>query len=202
MLANMTIMIKKFFLLTLLGFPVTQLFSQQNGDIPKNYAGIYTALVFDQISTAIGVEYERSLLVRPKFVFGARIGHLFKYKWGNANIISGSNDNITNSNWQLWASGYWFTSDNKEAGGFFINSGIGLNYTRSEEKYWVSPGASNVIKGNGISPAIEAGVGFQFSISQSIAIRLGGSGAIYFPVAEDKSFSPKNSLSLRASVGF
>lgn len=186
----------------MLGFPVTQLYSQQHDNIPKNYAGIYTALVFDQISTAIGAEYERSLLVRSKFVFGARIGHLFKYKWGNANIISGSNDNITNSNWQLWTSGYWFTSDKKEAEGFFINSGIGLNYTRSEEKYWVSPGVSDVITNDGISPAIEAGVGFQFSVRQSIAVRLGGFGAIYFPAAENKSFSPKNALAFRASVGF
>jgi hypothetical protein len=171
-------------------------------EIPKNYASIYTALVFDQISTAIGVEYERSLLVRPKFVLGARIGHLLKYKWGNANIISGTNDNVTNSNWQLWASGYWFTSAEKEVGGIFINSSIGLNYTQSEAKYWVSPGVSNVIKNDGISPAIEAGLGFQFSAGRSMAIRLGGFGAIYFPAAEDKSFGPKNTLSLRVSAGF
>jgi len=195
-------MIKKIFLLTILGFPVTQLYSQQLENTPKNYAGIYTALVFDQISTAVGVEYERSILVRPKFVFGARIGHLFKYKWGNANIISGANNNSTNSSWQLWASGYWFTSAEKESGGFFMNSSIGLNYTQSEEKYWVSPGVSDVIMNDGISPAIEAGVGFQFRAGRSMAIRLGGFGAICFPAAEDKTFSPKNTLSLRVSAGF
>jgi hypothetical protein len=195
-------MIKQIFILIMLAFPITKVYSQQNVNTPKNYPGIYTALVFDQISTAIGVEFERYLLIRQKFILGARIGHLFKYKWGNANIISGSDDNITNSNWQLWTGGYWFTSGERQAEGFFINSGIGLNYTQSEEKYWVSPGVSNVIKGNGISPAIEAGVGFQFKINPTLAIRLGGCGAIFFPAAEDKSFSPKNTLSFRASIGF
>lgn len=186
----------------MLGFSVKQMCGQGNDKTPKNYPGIYTALVFNSISTAIGIEYERYLLARPKFAWAARAGYLFKYKWGNANIISGADDNVTSSNWQLWSSGYWYTSDQQNMEGFFLNGGVGINYTQSEERVMFNPPSYTMLKGNGVSPAIEAGLGFQFPIRSKMAIRIVGSGAIYFPKAEDKSFSPANSLSLRVSVGF
>lgn len=194
-------MIKMIFILIMLGFQINQVCCQTN-NVLKNYPGINTALVFNNISSAFGLEYERYLVTRTKFAWAARAGYLFKYKWGNANPISGTDDNITTSNWQLWTSGYWYTSAQQSMEGFFINGGIGINYTQSEERVMFNPPAYTTVKGNGVSPAIEAGVGFQFPIKSNMAIRLVGSGAIYFPKAEDKSFSPANSLSLRVSVGF
>lgn len=195
-------MIKRIIILLMLSFPVKEVCSQENNNTPKNYPGIYTALVFDNISTALGIEYERYLLVRSKFAWAARAGYIFKYKWGNANIISGADDNVTSSNWQLWTGGYWYTSAHQDIEGFFINGSLGVTYTQSEERVMLSPPAYTIIKGNGFSPAIETGLGFQFSVKQGLAIRLGGFGAVYFPSAEDKSFSPKNTLSLRVSAGF
>jgi|CXWL01.1.fsa_nt_gi hypothetical protein len=193
---------KKLFILLILGFPVKHVCSQSNENTPKNYPGIYTALVFDNISTSVGIEYERYLLVRSKFAWAARAGYLFKYKWGNANIISGADDNVTSSNWQFWSGGYWYTSTHEHMEGFFINGSLGVTYTQSEERIMLSPPAYTIIKGDGLSPAIEAGLGFQFIVKPGLAIRLGGFGAVYFPANENKSFSPKNTLSLRASVGF
>lgn len=195
-------MIKKYFFLIMLGFPVKQMYGQDNDKTPRNYPGIYTVLVFNNISTAVGVEYERYLLNKSKFAWGVRAAYLFKYKWGNANIISGADDNVTSSNWQLWSSGYWYNSNQRNMEGFFVNAGVGINYTQSEERVMLNPPDYTTFKGDGLSPAVEAGVGFQFPIKSNMAIRLVGSGAIYFPKAEDKSFSPANSLSLRVSVGF
>lgn len=195
-------MIKQISLLLILSFPVKQVCCQTDNVIPKNYPGIYTALVFNNISTAVGIEYERYLLIKSKFAWAARAGYLFKHKWGNANIISGADDNVTSSNWQLWSSGYWYTSDQRNMEGFFLNGGVGINYTQSEERVMFNPPAYTIVKGNGLSPAIEAGVGFQFSIGSGVAMRIGGSGAVYFPKAEDKSFSPTNTLSLRVAAGF
>jgi hypothetical protein len=195
-------MIKKISFLIILGFPVKQMCGQDNDKTPKNYPGIYTALVFNNISTAVGIEYERYLLARPKFALAARAGYLFKYKWGNANIISGADDNVTSSNWQLWSSGYWYISDQRNMEGFFVNGGVGINYTQSEERVMLNPPDYTTLKDNGLSPAIEAGVGFQFYIRSGITLRIGGSGAIYFPKAEDKHFSPTNTLTLRVAAGF
>lgn len=195
-------MIKKFIFLIMFGFPVKQMFGQDNDGTPKNYPGIYTALVFNNISTAVGIEYERYFLNRSKFAWGVRIGYLFKYERGNANIISGADDNVTSSNLQLWSSGYWYTSDQRNMEGFFLNGGVGINYTQSEEQVMFNPPSYTVVKGSSVSPAIEAGLGFQFSTRSKLAIRIVGSGAIYFPKADDNSFSPKNTLSLRVSAGF
>lgn len=195
-------MIRILFILIMLGFQINQVCCQTDNVLPKNYPGINTALVFDNISTAVGIDYERYLIVRTKFAWAARVGYMFKYKWGNANIISGADDNVTSSNWQLWTSGYWYTSEQQNMEGFFINGSIGLNYTKSEERIMLNPPVYTTLKGNGVSPALEAGLGFHFPIKSSMAIRICGSGAVYFPNTEDKSFSPKNTLSLRISAGF
>lgn len=195
-------MVKKILIIVIFIVADKMAYSQETDNIPKNYPGIYPAFVFDNISTAFGLEYERYLLVRSKFAWATRAGYLFKYKWGNANIISGTNENVSSVNWQLWTSGYWFSAADKFMKSYFINGGLGVPYTQSEEMVMLNPPVYTLLKGNDFSPAIEAGSGIQFYVTDGFDLRIGGGGTLYFPKPQDKPFSPTNTLTIRVAAGF
>ena len=169
---------------------------------PKNFPGIYGALVFNQFSGAGGIEYERYVVTRQKFILGVRGGYLFKYKPGNVNIIYGAKDYITTTNWQFWADGYWFTSSEKQTSGFFINAGLGTTYTHREEKLNLPPPAPAFITSKGVSPGIEAGIGMQMPSGKKNAFKLALTGSLFIPSSKNQSFVPLNMIVFRTSFGF
>jgi hypothetical protein len=152
-------MIKRILIFSAICLLGTKVFSQ---DIrtPKNFPGLFAGVEWNTLSGLVGLDYERTIYQKQKLAIGLKAAHVFKYKLYNLQLLSNP-DEGTASFSHLLATARYFTGKNNDRG-FFIHSGLGVVF-RKHNQYDLSE--TTTLAG------FEAGFGFQFFVSQRIAIK-------------------------------
>lgn len=144
----------------------------QESNAPKNFPEVFAGVEWNSISGLTGVSYERYIVQKGRWVFGARVSHAFTYNLGNLSLTGSASEETASFN-SVTGTAHKFFSEND--GGFFLCTELGLGLRK--RKYYE-------VELTNFFTAFEAGLGWQFRIGNKIAVRwtnaatFAGKGAI------------------------
>ena len=173
--------------------------------VPKNYVGVSGIGELTRLAVGIGAEYERWLYVKDRLAIGAKGQYIFPSK--TLNLFFSSNETLQrNSQTQLMATGYLFTSRERKSEGFFISLGLGANMVKWSTEVWegTNPGHYYTVSKSEILPGFDLSLGAQFDLNGGIASRFTG-GFQVFPGAKYDEYIGINGIALlyaKFSIGF
>jgi hypothetical protein len=171
--------------------------------IPKNYVGLSGIGELNRLAIGCGLEYERWVFIKNKFAIGAKAHYIFPSK--TINKIFSSNESLQrNSQTHIMATSYFFTGDEKEAKGFFLSFGAGINFIRWQQEASEASGNHYVATNSEVLPGFDFSVGGQLEIANRNAIRIMG-GYETFLAHKYKEFVNGNGTALlyiKVSIGF
>lgn len=129
--------------------------------IPKNYVGLSGIGELNRLAIGIGLEYERWLFSKNQFAIGAKGHYIFPSKTING-IFSTGDAFQRNRQLHVMATSYFFTNKDKEAKGFFLSFGAGVNFTKWEAEAYDASGNSYIKSVSEVSPGFDFSIGGQF----------------------------------------
>lgn len=127
---------------------------------PKNFPEAFAGIEWNTTSGLTGISFERYVFQKNNWVIGVKASHAFTYQLGNMSIMFSSSDNETVSFTAVTGTVHKFFSGSNR--GFFLCSELGGG-SRKNKYYEVKYSTGFV--------AFEAGLGWQFHISNAINIR-------------------------------
>ena len=131
----------------------------QGDNQPKNFPEIFAGIEWNSSSGLTGLSYERYIVQKNKWVFGAKATHGFAYHLENLSLFgSASEESVSFNSVTATAHKFFLRADR----GFFLCSEVGLGLR--EHKYFETARTS-------FYTAFEAGLGWHFQIGDKIAIR-------------------------------
>ena len=135
------------------------LYAQQK--TPKNYFGAVGVIELNRLAVSTGLEYERWLYTKDQIALGAKAHYIFPSKT-IPGIFSISDRFERNSQAQIMATSYLFTSSEKETNGFFLSLAAGVNFIKWEAEAYDDSGNSYIRTANEVSPGFDLSMGGQF----------------------------------------
>jgi hypothetical protein len=135
---------------------------QELNAAPKNFVGTFAGIEWNTISGLVGVSYERAVYVVSKAQFGLKGTYIFKYEYGNMQLLNGSCCENTSGGIVL-ATGTLYTSKENKYKGFFLHGGLGGSMLQHE--------LEGIVKETKVRAALEGGFGLQFKLGTTMAIR-------------------------------
>ena len=181
--------LKKFSVLLLFSICLSMFVNAQE-TVTKNYAGVAGIGETNRLAIGIGLEYERWLFSKNQFAIGAKGHYIFPSKTING-IFSTGDAFQRNRQLHVMATSYFFTNRDKEAKGFFLSFGAGVNFIKWEAESYDAVGNSYIRSVSEVSP------GFDFSIGGQYQAR-GGAARV---IAGYQTFSGDKYEQLRSGHG-
>jgi hypothetical protein len=136
--------------------------------IPKNYVGLSGVAELNRLALGAGIEYERWFYAKNQFAIGAKGHYIFPSKTING-IFSTGDQFQRNSQLHVMATSYFFTNQDKEAKGFFLSFGAGVNFIKWEAEAYDASGNSYIRSVSEVSPGFDFSVGGQYSARRTAA---------------------------------
>ena len=171
--------------------------------VPKNYIGASGIIEVNRLAVGAGIEYERWLFAKGPWALGAKAHYIFPSK--TINYIFSSDESLRrNSQLHLMATSYLFTNQDKEAKGFFLSFGAGVNFIKWSAKTQDQNGIPYLASFLEVSPGFDFSLGAQFELSNRTALRFTG-GYETFIGEKYNEFVSGNGVSLlyvKVSIGF
>ena len=129
--------------------------------IPKNYFGISGIGELNRTAIGCGLEYERWFYTKNQFAIGVKAHYIFPSK--TINPIFSTNETLQrNSQTQIMATSYFFTNSEKEAKGFFLSFGAGINFIKWESEASDASGNNYIASNTEVLPGFDISAGGQF----------------------------------------
>jgi hypothetical protein len=138
---------------------LTSLKAKSQNYSPRNFPEAFAGVEWNTISGLIGISFERYIFQKQNWVIGAKASHAFTYQLGNMSLFGTSDRETASFNSITGTVHKFFTRDNQ---GFFLCSELGAGSRKNT--YYEAQYSAGFI-------AFEAGLGWQFDISNKINIR-------------------------------
>jgi len=172
--------------------------------VPKNYVGTSGIIEVTRLAVGAGVEYERWIYAKNQWALGGKLHYIFPSK--TINYLFSSNELLQrNRQLHVMATSYFFTNQDKEAKGFFLSFGAGVNFIKWESETVDQNGNNYLASYSEVSPGFDFSLGAQFELSNRTALRFTGGYETFIGKKYYNEFVSGNGVALlyvKVSIAF
>jgi hypothetical protein len=151
--------------------------------VQKNFVSAFAGLEWNTATGMTGFDYERIIVADKKATAGFKVSYALPYQNGNMQLFNLPCCGVSSVSTVL-ATAMLFTSAKNDLTGFFLNGGLGVGL----KTYYIP----EILKRTAVRPALELGLGLQFSIGSRIKCRW--TNYLTFPSTEGGITSSKLSF--------